>query len=356
MKIITAILLLLLTDSTTQAVENLASAPTITYPDRVTAMQALDRELGAQLAEGLIRNLTSKNTVQSLRIVDEFGDQPELDIITLEYAYFKLAEHARVYQGAELDPAVLDFLIGYRSRAQVLHPESDNSSLPVFSIRATAAGARNLQQREDALLTAQHLENQPVALLQHYFAVTQVSQAALRGAALTLSPKLQKQLLAQGLQQLEPAARNNNKQAGLIDLLAVLAFEQSNFAAIESILKQATKQQLPNILKQVSTLLSAEEAKTLLYQATSGEPETAAIAIHYLSKFSSSDNDVYADLLNWLSEPDLAAAAALALSSSQHKQLKPDLQKLSASTHTATARNAKLTLDLLAETTMEGSL
>lgn len=356
MKKITAILLLLLSSSTTQAVEKPTLIPTITFPDRVTALRSLDQELGTQLAEDLVRNLASKNATQSISIISEFADRSELDIITLEYAYFKLAEHARIYQGAELEPAVLDFLISYRSRAQIIHPESRNSSLPVFNIRAIAAGARNLQIREEALLTAKNLENQPTAFLQHYLAVNPVSQSALRGAALTLTLQQQTQLLALGMQQLKSSAGTNNKPDGIIDLVSALAFEQPNLTALTSIIKQAPRQQLPNILKQVSTALVAEDAKTLLYQATSGEPEIAAIAIHYLSKFSSADNTIYADLLIWLSEPDLASAAALALSSSQHKQLKPDLQRLSASTDATTARNAKLALDLLAESSLEGSL
>jgi len=356
MKTITAILLLLLSSSTTQAVANPTLIPTITYPDRVTAMRALDLKLGTQLAEGLIRNLASKNATQSLSIISEFADQPELDIITLEYAYFKLAEHARIYQGTNLEPAVLNFLISYRSRAQIIHPESRNSSLPVFNIRAIAAGARNLQLRENALLTAKNLENQPTALLQHYLAVNPVGQAALRGAALTLTPPQQTQLLALGMQQLKSSTGTNNKPAGIVDLVSALAFEQSNLTALTSIIQRAPRQHLPNILKQISTALVAEDAKTLLYQAISGEPEIAAIAIHYLSKFSSTDNTIYADLLNWLSEPDLATAAALALSSSQHKQLNPDLQRLSSSTDATTARNAKLALDLLAESSLEGSL
>ncbi|MCF6264251.1 MAG: hypothetical protein L3J24_11780 [Xanthomonadales bacterium] len=368
MKTISTILFLTLfgftASFTAQAIENSVSAPTITYPDQATAMQALDRELGTQLAKDLIRKLASKNASQSLSIVDEFAQQlaqqptqqPTLNIITLEHAYFKLAEHARIYQAAELDPVVLDFLIAYRSRAQVIHPESRGSSVPVFSIRATAAGARRLQQRESALLTATGLQNQPSALLQHYLSVTPVSQSALRDAAITLTPNLQKQLLALSLQQLKPNAKNNSNQTGLIDLLAALAFEQSDFSALTNIIKQARRQQLPSILKQISSTLPATEAKALLYEATLGDPATAAIAIHYLSQFSPTDNTVYIDMLKWLSEPELAAAAALALSSSQHKQVKTDLRRLSASSHAATARNAQLALDLLNESSTEGSL
>ncbi|MCF6226829.1 MAG: hypothetical protein L3J22_11100 [Xanthomonadales bacterium] len=364
MKTISTILFLILSgftaDFTAQATENSVSAPSITYPDRVTAMQALDRELGTQLAENLIQKLASKNASQSLIIVDEFAQQlaqqPTLNIITLEYAYFKLAEHARIYQGTELDPVVLDFLIAYRSRAQVIHPESRGSSLPVFSIRATAAGARRLQQRESALLTASKLQNQPTAFLQHYLSVPPVSQSALRGAAITLTPALQKQLLALSLQQLKPSVGNNNKQAGLTMLLTALAFEQSDFGTLKSLVNQATNQQLPSILKQISNTLPATQAKALLYQATLGDPEIAAIAIHYLSNFSATDSTIHTDMLNWLSEPKLAAAAALALSSSHNKQLKTDLLRLSVSTHEATARNAQLALDLLDESNTEGSL
>jgi len=319
-------------------------------------MQALDRELGTQLAENLIQKLASKNASQSLIIVDEFAQQPTLNIITLEYAYLKLAQHARINQRAELDPVVLDFLIAYRSRAQVIHPESRGSSLPVFSIRATAAGARRLQQRESALLTASKLQNQPTAFLQHYLSVPPVSQSALRDAAITLTPALQKQLLALGLQQLKPSVGNNNKQAGLTMLLTALAFEQSDFAALKSLVNQATNQQLPSILKQISNTLPATQAKALLYQATLGDPEVAAIAIHYLSNFSATDSTIHTDMLNWLSEPKLAAAAALALSSSHNKQLKTDLHRLSVSTHAVTARNARLALDLLGESNTEGSL
>ena len=344
---ITLILLFLLS-----VFSHISAATLNTYENRESAMSTLDIEHGRQLVAKLQDQLKQQNPAQSRFILDEFSRQPELSIIDIEYALLRLAEDARMID-TKLDPAVLDYLVTYKSRAQLVHPESIHATTPVFNIRAAAAGASVLQQREFALKTASGMSQQPEALLQHYLSVSIVSQKAIRDAVQKLAPNQQQQLLQASLRRLKDSPTYS---PAVTDLCATLALNLEDATALSSIVIKASGRQLSQLLQQADASLPNEQYLALLYQSVHSSPENAAIAIHYLGKLSSIDSKIYSDLLGWLAEPRVSAATALALSASKHPQVHADLLRLTASPHPTTARNARLALELIAENGMEDQL
>lgn len=324
-----------------------------TFQNREAAMLVLDRKKNKQLADDLVGSLHQQNAPQSLTILDDFKSNLELSTIEIEYTYLKLAEFASSQAGTQLNPAVLNYLINYRSQVRLIHPESAQHSLPLFNIRAVASGARTLQLRRHDLLAAQSFGQQPQAFLQHYLDVMPVSQAALRDASLVLAETHQQQLLQSSLQLLKQSQADTAQQAALTDLSADLGLQLEDFAALTTLIEHADNRRLPEILDKINTSLPAEQGKALLYQCLSKSPEIAAIAIHYLAGFSATDMKIHHDLLAWLAEPKTAAAAALGLSTSKRPEVKPDLLQLTASPHPQTARYARLALNLLAESALE---
>ena len=335
------------------ALSNSISAASINiHKDRDSALRTLDRTEGKRLTDELLTHLKQQSATQSVDLLNRFSQRSDVSKIGLEYAFWRLAKQTP----GQLDPAVLDYLINYHSEVRMSHPESAHSSLPVFNIRAAAAGAKQLQQRQQDLQIAENLDQQPEEFLQHYLETVAVSQTALRVAALQLSTRLQAQLLESSLQRLKNSHANAKHRAALTDLSADLAFNQAGTAPFSVIIESAEKHRLPELLNNIFTNLTDTESKPLLYQALNREPEIAAIAIHYLAEIAETDQTVYTDLLGWLGEPNLSAAAALALSNSKRTSVHADLIRITASPQPEAARYARLTLSLIADSMAEDQL
>ena len=325
--------------------------PALTIFNTTTsAMLSVNTDKGNKLATQLQLKFKQQTANQSIQSLQQLIKNPEYNNIDVEYALWKLLKSTTAQN---LQPEVLRYLANYSPRSRVLHPESNQASLPLFSIRATAAGTLKLQQREQDLLAAEKLEQQPEALLSLYLSRTPVSQTAIREAAKRLPQAAQQNLLSLSLEQLEDAARLHIPRLAITDLSAELALTQGNTEVLAQILLIADRNKLPRILHLISTKLSSDESTPLLYTALRQTPEIAAIAINYLGAIANTDIKVYQDMLDWLGQPGIGSAVALALSTNQQAGLQHDLSALILSSEPGQAMYAQLAIDLALENSKE---
>jgi len=282
-------------------------------------------------------------TVEKLRTLSQRDDWP---LPARELAIYQFTRSLAALTRHEVDPAILDYLTLYQPQVWVSSDEHAQDLIPLFNIRAAAAGIKNNWLRQDSkLLATQVINTHPsefVALFiqaQDRQAQDKVVRAGYLDALRQADSDSVQAIGAQAFEQLRSIPE-------LSALLAVVAQADKNGDTIQRLLVDGKGPQIAPVLRSIAQQLNRDQLAKLLQFAVAKAPaENAALAIASWWPELSSDPATRQLLLNTLAYPELGSAAALALADKPNVQTIHELQQLAEGDSLA-AKRARIALDI----------
>ena len=236
---------------------------------------------------------------------------------------------------------VIQYLLSFQAQTLVPHEEHGDASVPLFNIRAAAAGVENGWQRtESGIEAAILLEKNPATLVSAYLASTNSTQQA--GYLDTLQYAEMATVIAVQNVALEQLS-DSPELTPMVGATTVITIDA---LAIEQLLVNGRGEGLSSALKKLEKRVQSADLAALLnfaiHQAPASNTTLAIAAWWPRLKHDPLTRDLMVDLL---ADPELGASAALALAQS------PDIQTIkvlqdTASGDSAAARRAQMALDL----------
>ncbi len=309
--------------------------------DRSSAMAAV-RAADIDAAVYEISELSSladdTKTLARLKHIETRSDWPVPAREAVVYQFTRsLAELPR----DAVAPEVMQHLRNFQAQTLVPHEDHGEASVPLFNIRAAAAGVENGWQRtESGIEAALLLEKNPATLVSAYLASTNSTQQA--GYIDTLQYAGMADVIAVQnitLQQLGDSPE-------LTPMVGATTVITGNTIAVEQLLVYGRGEGLSLTLKNLEKRLQPADTTALLAFAIQKAPAsnaTLAIAAWWPRiRHDPFTRDLMVDLL---ADPELGASAALALAQSPDIQTIKALQD-AAKGDSAAARRAQMALDL----------
>jgi len=309
--------------------------------DRSSAMAAV-RTVDIDTVVYEISELSSladgAKTLARLKQIESHADWPLPAREAVVYQFTRsLAELPR----DAVAPEVIQHLRNFQAQTLVPHEEHGEASVPLFNIRAAAAGVENGWLRaEFGIEAAMLLDTNPTALVSAYMASTNPNQQAgyldaLRYAEMTDVAAVQDV----ALQQLGDSPE-------LTAMVGATTVITGDTFAVEQLLVNGRGQGLSPALRKLEKRLQSADLATLLNFAIHQAPASnAALAIAAWWPRLRHDLLTRDLMVDALADPELGASAALALAQSPDIQTIKALQD-AAKGDSAAARRAQMSLDL----------
>lgn len=236
---------------------------------------------------------------------------------------------------------VMQHLRNYQPRALVPHEDHEDALVPLFNIRAAAAGIENgWQRKEFATEATELLETEPVSLVSIYTESTNHNQRA------AILDTLRYAELADVVTVQNAALKLLEETWVLTPLVGVTAAITADVFALQQLLTYGSGAGLSSALVQVEKRLQSTETTALLVFAIQQAPAVnATLAISAWWPRLRHDADTRDLMVGLLTDPELGASAALALAQS------PDIQTIKVLLDTAAidsvaGRRARMALDI----------
>ena len=309
--------------------------------DRSSAMAAV-RAVDIDTAVYEISELSSladgTKTLARLKHVETRSDWPLPAREAVVYQFTRsLAELPR----DAVAPEVMQYLRSFQAQTLVPHEDHGEASVPLYNIRAAAAGVENSWQRtESGTEAAMLLEKNPATLVSVYMASTNSSQQAGYLDALQYAG------MADVIAVQNVALQQLGDSPELTPMVGATTVITIDALAVEQLLVSGRGEGLSPALKKLEKRLQSADLAALLdfaiHQAPAGNATLAIAAWWPRIRHDPFTRDLMVDLL---ADPTLGASAALALAQS------PDIQTIKALQDTAkgdsaAARRAQMALDL----------
>jgi hypothetical protein len=309
--------------------------------DRNSAMAAV-RSVNIDIAVNEIGNVSSladgDATLVRLRQLETRSDWP---LPAREAALYQFTRSLAELPRTAVADEVMQHLINYQAQALVPHEDHGDAFVPLFNIRGAAAGIENGWQREEFAVEAiELLEANPTDLVSAYVDSAGHTQRsgyldALKQANMAEVEAVQSAVLEQLGQSPE-----------LTPMIGLTAEITADTFAVQELLINGRGAGISSTLKQLDKRLPTSETAALLEFAIIEAPAgNASLAIAAWWPGLRYDANVRDLLVDQLADPDLGAAAALALAQS------PDFQTIKILQDTAdgdsvAARRAQMALDI----------
>ena len=304
----------------------------------MAAVQSVDIDRAINQAGNTLSLTDARSTLDMLRQMETRSDWPQP---AREAALYRFTQSLTALPRSAVAEEVMQYLQNYD--VQTLVPQEDHgySLVPLFNIRAAAAGVENGWQRtEFAIQADEMLRKNPTALVSAYVDSNSHTQRsgyldALRHADRTEVALVQRAALA----QFDQASK-------LTRLVGETAAITNDTYAIEQLLIHGRGAGLSSALRQLETQLDTAEAIELLVFAIQQAPSAnASLAIAAWWPGLRHEAVIRDLLVEKLADPNLGAAASLALAQ------QPDVQTIkllqdTAEGNSVAARRAQMALDI----------
>jgi hypothetical protein len=236
---------------------------------------------------------------------------------------------------------VIQYLLSFQAQTLVPHEEHGDASVPLFNIRAAAAGVENGWQRTESVIeAAMLLEKNPATLVSAYMASTNSTQQA------GYLDTLQYAEMATVIAVQNVALEQLSDSPELTPMVGATTVITGDIVAVEQLLVYGRGGGLSSALTNLEKRLQPADTAALLAFAIQKAPAsnaTLAIAAWWPRiRHDPFTRDLMVDLL---ADPGLGASAALALAQSPDIQTIKALQDV-AKGDSAAARRAQMALDL----------
>jgi hypothetical protein len=285
--------------------------------------------------------------LESLEAVRLRPDWPEpaRDLAILQYTRTLAALPAD-----SVPPSVIAYLRAYPAMTLVPHEDHPSGRVPLFNIRAAAAGLEHRWLREEALLEGQALlRSNPRALADAF--TLEVEPAVHAGYLQALEQATPGQLAS-----LSAATRSRLEDTPeLTPLAGRAALLLRDRQALETTLRHGEGDAVHRLLQDAASVLSRDDRLELL-QSTLGSQrrDNASLAIAALYPALAGHPIADEALVARLGDPTLGAGAALALAQSPSLATRQALEALAVTSDRPASRRARMALQLLDERLLEG--
>ncbi len=308
--------------------------------DRTSAMLAV-RAVDIDLAVREIGNLATLNDAEStLKNLHSIANRSDWPLPVREAVIYRFTQSLATMPRAAVAAGVVSHLKNFQAHTLVPHEDHGGASIPLFNIRAAAAGVENGWLRNQSSLEAESLLiTKPATLVDHYrksgmHNVRSGYMDSLRYADLMALTVVQNAALEQLAQAPELTA--------VVGLTASITGDND---AMLKLLIDGRGAGLATALQRFSEQLQAVEISDLLAEAIEHAPTTnAALAIAQWWPRLRHDKATRELLLDYLADPELGSAAALALAQSPDLQTIKSLRNI-AEGNSVAAKRAQMALD-----------
>jgi hypothetical protein len=268
----------------------------------------------------------------------------DLALPARERILFEFATSLGALEPHEIDPGVLSWLMSYEPRVLVPHEDAGLSGVPMYKVRAAAAGVAYNRQRQSAGRRAARPEDQGNAA---WLAAYVDSTPAIRQGyldAIEGMPEKSLRDLAMAAAEALPHRR---------ELTPVAALAAERLVDVELFQAVVTEGRGPSVavaLRSAVQTLDEVELSGLLQSALSGAPAVnASLALAEIAPFLFHQHETVSLLLGLLDDPELGASAALTLSRSPDPVVREHLARLAGSDLGLASKRAALATGLAAE-------
>jgi hypothetical protein len=309
--------------------------------DRNSAMAAV-QTVDIRGAVHELSNISSladgQSTLKQLKNLENRSDWP---LPAREAAIQQFTRSLAGFPRDAISPVVLQYLRNYQSQTLVPHLDHPDAFIPLFNIRATAAGVENGWLRQEFAFEAEtFIETDPHALVSAYAKASNPNQRyayieVLNNARMDEVFAVQDVALEQlpGVPSLTP-------------VVASTAVITKDLMAIQGLLTNGKGVGISSALKTIGQSLPAAELSELLIFAIQQAPAiNATMAMAAWSPRLRHQDSIRSLLIEKLADPELGASAALALAHQPDIQTIKILQDIAAG-DSAAAQRAQMALDL----------
>jgi hypothetical protein len=288
-------------------------------------------ELFSQLERG---DLAGVNARLDTLIAGGSLPQPARDFVLFRFAV-GLAEFG------EVDPGLVQRLRSVKPAALVPHQERDTAGVPLFNPAAAAEGVYQLGLRRQARTQATEALAAPAdAWLDAYLLGARSQRKGFADALVFANDETLAGILDVTLNRL-PGEQELTPIAGLASVLL------KDLAGLENVVRLGGGSEMAGVLEAAGRTLPSTDRMALLTFAVNGAPPTnASLAIAQLYPALATDAAATAMLFERLADPDLGAAAAMALATYGGTDARARLQQIARQESGIAASRAEAALEL----------
>ena len=277
--------------------------------DRFSAESAARSIDTSETRRQLINFTVAGSAEETLALLLRTGSRTDWPVPAREAAIYGYTQDLRALPSSAVPVKVMTFLKNYQARTLVPHDDHPRAGVPLFNVRAAAAGVENGWTRQTATLEgAALLSSNPRSLVDAFS--LEPHPAARQGyleALNTASPE-----------QLRSVANNSSnrlkRQGELTNLAGRAALLLADTGALQEVYALGEGPGLAQLMRATARSLPATDIALLLDTTLAhGSTEAAALAIAELAPAVAMQPATQSLLLQTLGDPDLGAAAALAL-------------------------------------------
>ncbi len=270
----------------------------------------------------------------ALAALEDDGDLP---VPAREYVLFTFAQGLADLPPGSVGSEVIDHLLGYEPRTLVPHDHHTYAGVPLFNIRAAAAGTASEWERQSAWMRSTRLLEQGAKVwLEAYLAAGTVQR---RGFAEALDSATGPQLKEVGVLALEqlPASPSLTIIAARAGILL------DDHLLVQQSVARGNGPDLVVALRQAASSFEDWQIKDILaHSMEQAGPVNASLAMAELGPGLMDQPDVVSLLFSTLGERELGASAALLLSASPDPGVRAHLSRLAAENQGLASRRAAL--------------
>jgi hypothetical protein len=291
--------------------------------DRSLALKTIHKEDAQSTLKPLFQMARAGSNRALLDALSAIAQDPGMPDPAKDYAVFSFTLGLSDLDANSVSPKVLEYLSTYQARTLVAHDDHPRITVPLFNVRAAAAGVQNNWDRQQAAVRATSLlKDQPDQWISSYLAA---GAAGRRGFVDSLDSAPAGQLRELGWLAL--ALLDEKPELTLV--AAQAAMNSGDFELLQQSISRGDGPGLSRVLKAASSKLSVEENIDLLeYSLQSGSETKAALAIAQLAPTLLDEPAVRKMLFSTLADRNLGAAAALVLGASPDPGIQAQLSEI----------------------------
>ena len=305
------------------------------------AVAQTDTSAALRALLALARTHQHDAVLMELRLLSANDD---LALPARERILFEFATSLGALEPHEIDPGVLSWLMSYESRVLLPHEDAGLAGVPMYRVRAAAAGVAYNRQRQiagtraarpedqgsEAWLAA-YLDSTPSVRQGYLDAIEGMPEKSLRDLAVTVAEALPRQ------RELTPVA-------------ALAADRLVDAELFQAVVTEGRGSSVALALRNAARSLDEVEQSELLQSALSSSPAVnASLALAEIAPKLLHQPETVNLLLGLLDDPQLGASAALALSRSPDPGIRARLAILAGSDLGLASKRAALATGLAAE-------
>jgi hypothetical protein len=291
--------------------------------DRSLALRTIHKDDTQATLKPLFQMARAGNNQELLDALSAIVQDPGIPAPAKDYTVFSFTLGLSDLDVNSVSPKVLGFLSTYEAQTLVAHDDHPRMAVPLFNVRAAAAGVQNNWDRQQAATRATSLlQEHPDQWVSSYLAA---GPAGRRGFVDALDFAPAGQLRELGWSAL--ALLDEKPELTLVTASA--AMNSGDFELLQQSISRGDGPGLSRVLETASRKLSVEESINLLEHSLQlGSDTKAALAIAQLAPTLLDEPAVRKMLFSTLADRNLGAAAALVLGASSNPEIQAQLGEI----------------------------